>query len=78
MRIELMVQKESLPKNGIVIITEELEKRVRSEFPEANIRVRTGTSNQLEIHAKKEKKKIVSNLIESAFNEADEWLLQDF
>jgi len=77
MRIELMVQKASLPKNGIVLITEELEKRVRSVFPEAKIRVRSGTSNQLEIHDKKEKKKIVSNIIESAFNEADEWLLQN-
>ncbi|WP_075518653.1 DinI-like family protein [Moritella viscosa] len=57
-------------------MTAELEKRVLSVFPEAEIRVRSGTSNQLEIYAKKEKKKIVSKIIENAFNEADEWLLQ--
>jgi hypothetical protein len=69
MRIEMMVQKATLPKDGLAIITEELEKRVLSVFPEAKIRVRSGTS-------KKEKKKIVSEIIENAFNEADEWLLQ--
>ena len=37
----------------------------------------TGTNNQLEIFAKKEEKKIANRIIEEAFNEADEWLLQD-
>jgi len=73
MRIDIIVQKTNLPKNGISIITEELEKRIHSVYPQADIRVRRGISNKLEIYAKKDKKKIVSNIIKNAFNEANEW-----
>ncbi len=46
-------------------------------YPNVKVRVRYGTNNQLEIFAKKDEKKTANRIIEEAFNEADEWLLQE-
>ena len=74
MRVEMMVQKDKLPKNGLSLITVELEKRLHGIFPDAKVRVRAGTSNRLDIYAHKDKKTLANNIVEQAFNEADEWL----
>ncbi|TOK17507.1 DinI family protein [Vibrio parahaemolyticus] len=68
MRVEMMVQKDKLPKNGVSLITVELEKRLWVVFPDAKVRVRSGTSNQLDIYAHKDKKLLANKIIEQAFN----------
>lgn len=75
MRVEMIANKKLLPKNGLSLITVELEKRLTPLFPHVKVRVRSGENNQLDIYAKKEQKKIVHDLIEEMFNDADEWLL---
>ncbi len=76
MRIEMMVDEKSLPKQGISKIIDELNRRLVPLCPDVRIRVRKGTNNNLEIYSKdKDEKKAAQKLIEQAFNEADEWLL---
>ncbi len=76
MRIEMMVDEKSLPKQGITKITDELNRRLVPLYPNVRLRVRKGTNNNLEIYSRdKDEKKAVHKVIEQAFNEADEWLL---
>ncbi len=76
MRIEMMVDEKFLPNQGITKISDELHRRLQPLYPDVRIRVRKGTNNQLEIYAKdKNEKKVIHNLIEQAFSDADEWLL---
>ncbi len=76
MRIEMMVDESAIPKQGITKITDELNRRLQPLYSDVRIRVRKGTNNNLDIYAKnKDEKKAVHKLIEQAFNEADEWLL---
>ncbi|MCY9829406.1 MULTISPECIES: DinI-like family protein [Vibrio] len=77
MRVEMKILKVGVPKNGLTLINDELFKRLSAIYPDVKVRVRYGTNNQLEIFAKKEEKKIANRIVEEAFNEADEWLLQD-
>jgi hypothetical protein len=71
----MMVQTTHLPPNGISLITAELEKRLWPMFPDAKIRVRKGNNNHLEIYAKKEQKTLANEIVEQAFNEAEDWLV---
>ncbi|WP_299144207.1 DinI-like family protein [uncultured Vibrio sp.] len=76
MRIEMMVDTKVLPKGGLGKITAELDRRLKPLYPDARIRVRKGTNNNLEVYSRdKAEKKRVNKMIEEAFNEADEWLL---
>ncbi|MEZ8996469.1 DinI-like family protein [Vibrio sp. 10N.222.54.A1] len=76
MRVEMMVDEKVLPKGGLGKIAEELERRLKPLYPDALIRVRKGTNNNLEVYSRdKDEKKRVNKVIEQAFNEADEWLL---
>ncbi|MEZ8717871.1 DinI-like family protein [Vibrio splendidus] len=76
MRVEMMVDEKVLPKGGLGKITEELERRLKPLYPDALIRVRKGTNNNLEVYSRdRDEKKRVNKVIEQAFNEADEWLL---
>ncbi|MFA1563274.1 DinI-like family protein [Aliivibrio fischeri] len=76
MRIEMIVNVSLLPKNGIDLLNQELEKQLLLPYPDAKIRIRKGQSNSLEVYAKKEDKKNALKIIETLFNEADSWLYQ--
>ncbi|NOI26658.1 DinI-like family protein [Vibrio mediterranei] len=75
MRVEMIVQSTDLPPNGVSLITAELEKRLWSSFPDAKVRVREGSHNHLEIYAKKEQTTLAHEIVEQAFNEAEDWLI---
>ncbi|MBE8574082.1 DinI-like family protein [Vibrio sp. OPT18] len=74
MRIEMMVTTAQLPRNGLTLIQQEMERRVLKVYPDAKIRIRKGTNNQLEIFCHKDDKKPANRLIGEMFNEAEEWL----
>ncbi|MGF1806207.1 DinI family protein [Aliivibrio sifiae] len=76
MRIEMIVNVSLLPKNGMTLLNQELEKQILLPYPDAKIRIRKGQSNTLEVYAKKEDKKNALKIIEEMFNEADSWLYQ--
>lgn len=78
MRVEMMVNEKTLPKNGVTKITDELTRRLQICYPDVRVRVRKGTNNSLDIYAKNsDEKKAANKVIEQAFNEADEWLLSE-
>jgi len=74
MRIEMILNTALLPKNGFTLIQQEMERRVWQRYPDARIRLRKGTNNHLDIYAPKSDKEAANALIETMFNEADEWL----
>ncbi|MGF1804236.1 DinI family protein [Aliivibrio sifiae] len=76
MRIEMIVNVSLLPKNGMTLLNQQLEKQILLPYPDAKIRIRKGQSNTLEVYAKKEDKKNALKIIEEMFNEADSWLYQ--
>lgn len=51
-----------------------MERRVWQRYPDARIRLRKGTSNNLKIYAPKHDKEAANKLIEEMFNDAEEWL----
>ena len=79
MRVNMMVDPKLLPRNGMSLITAEMEKRLLPRFPDAHIRVRKGSSTHLDISCKvKGEKEVVNKIIETMFDEADEWLITEF
>ncbi|PSU43034.1 DinI family protein [Photobacterium frigidiphilum] len=75
MNIELMVNKTGLPDKGFPKLENEFNRRILSRWPEAIIRVRKGNNNVLTVlRASSTDKKLVSQLLEEMFDEADEWL----
>ncbi len=53
MRIEMIVNTALLPKNGLTLLQQEMERRVWQRYPDARIRMRKGTNNHLDIYAPK-------------------------
>lgn len=77
MRIELMINKTGLPKNGFTKLENEFNRRIHAWWPEAHIRLRKGNNNNLTVlSASKDEKKRVSQLLEEMFEQADEWLYE--
>jgi DNA-damage-inducible protein I len=77
MKIELMVNKNNLPDNGFPKLENEFTRRILLRWPEAVIRVRKGNSNALTVlRTLSSDKKLVSQLLEEMFDEADEWLYE--
>ncbi|MBB1315277.1 MULTISPECIES: DinI-like family protein [Aliivibrio] len=74
MRIEMIITAAQLPKDGLTLIQQEMERRVWESYPNARIRIRKGANNHLEIYAPKDDKKAANIIVEQMFNEAEEWL----
>ena len=74
MLIEMILNTALLPKNGLTLIQQEMERRVWQRYPDARIRMRKGTNNHLDIYAPKNDKEAANKLIEEMFNDAEEWL----
>ncbi|MGF1723490.1 DinI-like family protein [Photobacterium nomapromontoriensis] len=78
MRIELMLNKVSIPENGFPKIESEFIRRMEQHWPDAMIRVRTGTINDLTVlGGPKDCKAEVGAVLEEMFDEADEWLYNE-
>ncbi|PSU44525.1 DinI family protein [Photobacterium frigidiphilum] len=77
MKIELMVNKTGLPKNGFTKLENEFTRRIHARWPETHIRLRKGNNNNLTVlSASKGEKEAVGKLLEEMFEEADEWLYE--
>ena len=75
MRVELMINKAFLGKGEFSLIENEFTRRIALRWPNALIRVRKGTNNDLTVLGGiKDVKKDVAKLLEEMFDEADEWL----
>ena len=75
MRVELMINKVGLAKGGFSLIENEFTRRMALRWPDALIRVRKGTNNDLTVLGGiKNIKKDVAKLLEEMFDEADDWL----
>ncbi len=81
MRVELKIDrrdKDSLPKNGIQLIENELKRRITARYADTEIIVRVASSNELNItRTQKETEKNVKKIVEEMFSESDEWLTID-
>ena len=75
MRVELMINKAFLGKGDFSLIENEFTRRIALRWPNALIRVRKGTNNDLTVLSGiKDVKKDVAKVLENMFDEADEWL----
>lgn len=75
MRVELMINKTFLGKDDFPRIENEFTRRIALRWPDARLRVRKGTNNDLTVLGGiKDVKKDVSKVLEEMFDEADEWL----
>ncbi|MDN2484804.1 DinI family protein [Kosakonia sacchari] len=59
------------------IILEELTKRVRRIFPDANVRVKPMQANGLNSDASKSDREKLNRMLEEMFEESDMWLVQE-
>jgi len=59
------------------IILEELTKRVRRIFPDADVRVKPMQANGLNSDASKSDREKLNRMLEEMFEESDMWLVQE-
>ncbi|WP_277971737.1 DinI-like family protein [Pantoea agglomerans] len=80
MYVELIYDKrnvQGLP-NARELITSELEKRVHSIFPDAEVKVKPMMSNSsIQTDASKNDKARIAAVVEEMFEEADMWLVNE-
>lgn len=75
MRIELMLIKDRLPKNGLAKVTEKFTTLMQRHYPDAHVRVRLGNANDVSVQAgPKSSKADIVKLLEEMFEDADDWL----
>lgn len=60
------------------IIRAELTKRVHRVFPDAEVNVKAMHANGINTNASKQEKSVLNRLVEEMFDEADEWLNNEF
>lgn len=77
MRIELMVNKNSVPEDIFIQVESEFSRRMAIYWPDALVRVRLGGANELSVlGGLKEDKQQIEMHLEAMFDEADDWLEQ--
>ncbi|ABG12913.1 dinI-like family protein [Yersinia pestis Antiqua] len=78
MRVELIYDKRNVGSlaNATEIIRAELTKRVHRVFPDAEVNVKAMHANG--INTSKQEKSVLNRLVEEMFDEADEWLNNEF
>ncbi|EXU74495.1 MULTISPECIES: DinI-like family protein [Erwinia] len=59
------------------MIHNELEKRIRRVFPDAEVKVKPMQANSVKTDASKSDKSVMLRLIEEMFEEADQWLVAE-
>ncbi|BET64634.1 DinI-like family protein [Yersinia pseudotuberculosis] len=80
MRVELIYDKRNVGSlaNATEIIRAELTKRVHRIFPDAEVNVKAMHANGINTNASKQEKSVLNRLVEEMFDEADEWLNNEF
>lgn len=79
MRVELIFDKrnvQSIP-NAAGLILDELTRRVREVFPDAEVKVKPMQANGINSDCNKQEKAVLNRLVEAMFEEADEWLVTE-
>lgn len=75
MRIELMLIKDRLPKNGLAKITDQFTNLMQRHYPDSHVRVRLGNANDVSVQGGiKGCKADIAKLLEEMFDNADDWL----
>ena len=75
--IQEKVMRVELP-NAAEMIKAELTKRVHRVFPDAEVKVKPMQANGINTDANKQEKSVLNRLVEEMFDEADEWLVNEF
>ncbi|AKP34881.1 DinI-like family protein [Yersinia aleksiciae] len=80
MRVELIYDKRNVAglTNAGEMIKAELTKRVHRVFPGADVKVKAMQANGINTDANKQEKSVLNRLVEEMFDEADEWLVNEF
>lgn len=77
MRVELIFDKRNVQgiDGAAAMIEAELTKRVHEVFPDASVKVKPMQANGINTDANKQEKAVLNRLVETMFEEADEWLM---
>ena len=80
MRVELIYDKRNVAglPNAAEMIKAELTKRVHRVFPDAEVKVKPMQANGINTDANKQEKSVLNRWVEEMFDEADEWLVNEF
>lgn len=79
MRVEVSIAKEkakAMPKGSINALTEELTKRLRSRFEDAEVIIKTASNDGLSVLRSKDKegdKEYVQSVLQKTWESADDW-----
>lgn len=79
MFVELIYDKRNVAglPNAQQLILNELEKRIKRVFPDAEVRVKPMQANSVKTDAGKSDKSVMLRLIEEMFEEVDQWLVTE-
>ncbi|MEI2264891.1 DinI-like family protein [Erwinia sp. CGal63] len=79
MFVELIYDKRNVAglPNAQQLILDELEKRIRRVFPDAEVKVKPMQANGVKTDASKNDKSVMLRIIEEMFDEADQWLIAE-
>lgn len=80
MFVELVYDKRNVAKlpGAKDIILNELTRRVRRIFPDAEVKVKPMQANGLNTNASKSDREKLNRMLEEMFEEADMWLVSEF
>jgi hypothetical protein len=79
MRVQLIYDKRNVSglAEAKTLIEAELTKRVHQVFPAADVSVKPMQANSINTDASKQEKAVLNRLVETMFEEADQWLVTD-